>query len=164
MAVDPERTHVPLGADVELYYQIADWAPGIAGFKRFDIRHDTPDAAGQPGVKLGDLQRGDAVLDSYLFVVEPFDTTASYVQGYLACSGVDGYVQSFTVDQLNDWQGYGIANAGEGLFGVSVPLVFTSDTEVRFYVGDNKEEDPGSTQGWIVLVLRVLPSPGAYPG
>ena len=162
-AAEPERTHVPLGADVELYYTIADWAPAIAGFQRFDVHHDTPGAAGRPGVKLAELHRGDAVLDSYLFVVEPFDTTASYVQGYLACTGVDGYVQSFSVDQLNDWQGYGVAVAGEGLFGVRDPLVFHTDSDVRFYVGDNQEEDPHSTQGWVVLVLRVLPAAPGYP-
>lgn len=156
------RTHVPLGSDVELYSQIAGWAPEIAGFRRFDIAHDTPGVVGAPGVELAVLDRADVVLDSYLFVLEPFD--GNQPAGYLALTGLDTYAQSFTIDSLNDWQGYGEATVGEGLFGVRDPLVFWSKTTVSFYIGDNQGDDPGSSQGRLVLVLRVLPAPPTYPG
>lgn len=155
------RAHVPLGADKELYDWIASQASSLAGFLRFDLAYDTPGAQGAPGIELVQLKRADVVLDSWLFVLDPFDGNQPI--GYLTLDGMPDPAQTFTVDAVTNWQGYGFASEGEGLFGVVMPVVFWKPTLVHFYVGDNQGGDPGSAQGSLVLILRVLPSSAAYP-
>lgn len=156
------RAHVPLGGDVELYDQMGAWAPGLAGFLRFDLDYDTPGLIGEPGVDLTTIAAGDVVLSSNLFVVVPFDVSSSS-QGHLTVEGVgESYVGSFSIDTLNDWQSYDYASIGESLFGIRDPLLFRRPSVVRFYV-DLQGGDLAPTVGLLAIVLRVLPAPVVYP-
>lgn len=154
---------MPLGGDVELYNQMGSWAPEIAGFLRFDLDYQTPGLMGRPGLDLIEIAPGDVVLTSYLFVTVPFDGTPGF-QAELSVEGVgEEYTASFSVDALNDWQSYDYASVAEGLFGIRDPLLFRRPTTVRFYIADSTGGDPGSTQGRLTIVLRVLPAPAVYP-
>src|SRR5215831_18459285 len=67
------RVHVPIGGDVELYSQMSDWAPAIAGFVRFDFKPSTPGLQGKPGIPIAELPAGAALLTAIYVVLEAWD-------------------------------------------------------------------------------------------
>lgn len=158
---EASRIHIPLGADQELYSQMSSWAAELAGFLRFDLTPETPGFVGKPGLDLVALTPGDVILNDWYFGFELFDGSSPMLH-----VGTDLYpdLAAHALDSRNDWMSDGNVCTGDYLLASGRPKVWNVHDTVRAYLGDNQGDDPGSTQGIVTIVMRVLPPEGGgYP-
>lgn len=144
------RVHVPLGGDLELYQQVGEWAPSVAGFKRFDLTPQSEGFRSAPGVELVQLVRSSAVLSAMFFIAEAFEGSAPKL---ILDSDLHPALNSFPLAPLPDWVNDGTISYASLLLS-DKPLLWLTDDTLRVYADG---VPASSTKGQLVIVMRVLP-------